>query len=226
MANNKIAKQKIRKGQGSKLNRTEIVQVRFNPRLRYAIELLARKEHRTVSSMIEKLVDEAIKKHSIKILPQIEDDFERYAEPYLEASITKALEYVWHTDEMRRFIATALRVPNLLSYEEERMWNFIKNNRHYWTFFPCKAYDNMGNYLGKSLMYIFDLSGVVWGNLQKDWALLKDGEIETVKLQQEKEEVYNEPGKIVPRPEGETEELVMLCLSPDQNIKKTNNHNN
>ena len=38
---------------GSKLNRTETVTIRLDPKLRYLTELAARKQRRTVSSFIE-----------------------------------------------------------------------------------------------------------------------------------------------------------------------------
>jgi len=49
-----------RAGGGSKLARTEIVQVRLDPKLRFAAELASKKHRKTLSSFIEWCVSESI----------------------------------------------------------------------------------------------------------------------------------------------------------------------
>ena len=49
---------KKRKGGGSKLSRSEIIQVRLDPKLRFTAELAARKHRRTLSSFVEWAVSE------------------------------------------------------------------------------------------------------------------------------------------------------------------------
>ncbi len=47
---------------GGKLNKSESVQVRFDPILKMAAELAAAKERRTLSSFTEMAVEDAVKK--------------------------------------------------------------------------------------------------------------------------------------------------------------------
>src|ERR1700730_16830959 len=60
MANRKPVK---KKGAGGKLSRSEILQARLNPKLRFTVELMARLERRTVSSFIEGLIEKAAKEN-------------------------------------------------------------------------------------------------------------------------------------------------------------------
>src|SRR5262245_3013040 len=48
------------RGGGSKLNRTETVTIRLDPRLRYLAEIAARVQRRTVSSFIEWVIEKAL----------------------------------------------------------------------------------------------------------------------------------------------------------------------
>jgi hypothetical protein len=56
-----------KKGGGSKLFRTELVSVRIDPKLRFAVELAARKQRRTASSFVEWAIEEAIKRLPLRI---------------------------------------------------------------------------------------------------------------------------------------------------------------
>jgi len=52
---------KGRGGGGGKLNRSETVTIRLDPKLRYLTELAARQQRRTLSSFIEWAIDSALK---------------------------------------------------------------------------------------------------------------------------------------------------------------------
>ncbi len=51
---------KKRKGGGGKLSRSEVVTVRLDPKLRFAADLAARKQRRTLSSFIEWAVEKTV----------------------------------------------------------------------------------------------------------------------------------------------------------------------
>lgn len=48
-----------KKGGGGKLNRSEILQARLNPKLRLGAEIMVRSQRRTLSSLIETLIEAA-----------------------------------------------------------------------------------------------------------------------------------------------------------------------
>lgn len=116
----KTAKSAQRKTGGSKLVRTEIVQVRLDPKLRFAAELAARKHRRTLSAFIEWAVNESVKKVVIH-----ED------ENGVQTTID-ALEQVWDVDKADRFIKLCQHLPHLLTHEEEVLWKLIRENSYRW----------------------------------------------------------------------------------------------
>src|SRR5262245_57970471 len=92
-------------GGGSKLNRTETVTIRLDPKLRYLTELAARKQRRTVSSFIEWAIEQA--------LSHVELDDKTHD------TVTHAAEALWHTDEPYRLTKLGLSYPDLLTYDEQ-----------------------------------------------------------------------------------------------------------
>ena len=110
---------RTRKGGGSKLSRTEIVQVRLDPKLRFAAELAARKQRRTISSFIEWAVDEAVNK---VIIPSTPGDFDA-------CMIT---DEVWDVDEMERFLNLATNYDNLLAFNEQVLFKLILQKQDLW----------------------------------------------------------------------------------------------
>ncbi|CCQ90391.1 hypothetical protein NITGR_280107 [Nitrospina gracilis 3/211] len=115
-------KSKSKKGGGGKLTRSEIVQVRLDPKLKFAAELAARKQRRTLSSFIEWVVDQAIKKEPLSIDPQN------------HLTIFEAAESVWDLNDAIRFVLLARKLPSLLTYEEELIWKLICETQVYWRY--------------------------------------------------------------------------------------------
>lgn len=88
-----------RKGGGAKTSRSETVTVRLNPQLRYLAEVEARKQRRTLSSFIEWAIERATQD----------------VNPIL-----------WDVDKTDRFVNMALTEPDLLTYEEQKLWKMVK----------------------------------------------------------------------------------------------------
>jgi hypothetical protein len=109
---------KPRKGGGGKLSRSEIVQVRLDPKLRIAADLAARIQRRTLSSFIEWSVAESVSK--IKV---------GYKENETASFISNK---IWDPNELQRFINLKKYYPHLLTYEEESLWNLLVGNQSYW----------------------------------------------------------------------------------------------
>jgi len=111
-----------KKGAGGKLARSEIVTVRLDQRLRFAAELAARKQRRTVSSFIEWAVEQAVSNVIIR------DNGERRESD----SIMDMMPSIWDVEEPDRIIKCALLFPELLNFDEERKWKLIQNHPYFW----------------------------------------------------------------------------------------------
>jgi len=106
---------------GSKLNRSETVTVRLDPKLNYLCELAARKHRRTRSSFIEWAVEKSL---GTVIL----------GEDYCgeEVSLQNAANTLWDTDESDRLANLALNQPDLLIHEEQVLWKVISDCEYFW----------------------------------------------------------------------------------------------
>jgi hypothetical protein len=111
------------RSQGGKLNRSETVTVRLDPKLNYLCELAARAQRRTKSSFIEWAVQEALRQVSI---PEVSDWNE---EPVHIADWAKDL---WQVDEPDRVMMLALKAPALLTYEEQHNWRLVRECGAFW----------------------------------------------------------------------------------------------
>jgi hypothetical protein len=129
MAKKKSATPKLknstRKRGGGKLARSEIVQVRLDQKLRFAAELAARKQRRTLSSFIEWAIDEIL--NDVKI-----PSSGAWGKKPLEVSAHEAIQMIWDVNEADRFIKLVHAFPNLLTHDEERIWGLIIEFQAYW----------------------------------------------------------------------------------------------
>ncbi len=107
---------KKRKGSGEKLFRTKAVGVRLDPKLKYAAELAARKQRRTLSSFIEWAVQEAVNK--VQVTKQ--------------RTAGEAMSDVWDVVDADRFVKTAINLPDLLTHDEEVTWKLIEDHPAMW----------------------------------------------------------------------------------------------
>lgn len=112
---------------GGKLSRSEVVTVRLDPKLRFAAELAARKQRRTLSSFIEWAIGEAVNRIEVT-------DSE---------NVNYVMAQVWDVEEADRFIKLALNFPELLTFDEERLWKIIKNCKIFWLSTPPKGSSNI-----------------------------------------------------------------------------------
>jgi len=108
---------------GGKLSRSEVVTVRLDPKLRFAAELAARRQRRTLSSFIEWAIGEAVNRVEITDSENVND----------------IVAQVWDVEEADRFIKLALNFPEFLSFDEERLWKIIKNCKNFWLSTPPRG---------------------------------------------------------------------------------------
>ena len=109
---------KKRKGGGSKLSRSEIIQVRLDPKLRFTAELAARKHRRTLSSFVEWAVSEGVRQINVGFKENETADY--------------VASKVWDVNEADRFVRLATKFPHLLTHDEEILWSLICEYQDYW----------------------------------------------------------------------------------------------
>src|SRR5262249_43228067 len=162
-------------GGGSKLNRTETVTIRLDPKLRYLTELAARRQRRTVSSFIEWAIEKAL---SLVIL---DEGTQRAIDLDLASAI------LWDPHEVDRLAKLALYYPDLLTYDEEVLWTLLEE---------CEALGRVGfNHRRelppeeKGAMLLYPLFRTHWEALKKVAA----GEADPSILPQRQEEPAKPP---------------------------------
>ncbi len=100
--------------------RTEMVSVRLAPKLRYAAEIAARSQRRTVSSLIEVAV--AAYLPTLSVAEPADEEDER------PVKLVKLMESLWDPDESDRFVTLAEDHRWLLENEEEHRWKAIREH--------------------------------------------------------------------------------------------------
>ena len=106
-------------GKGSKLERSETVSVRLDPKLRYLVEIAARKQRRSVSSLVE-WACEAAMAHVLM------------DESKPPTTLQDVTEMLWDVDEADRFVKLAINYPALLTHSEQMLWKVIRETALVW----------------------------------------------------------------------------------------------
>lgn len=96
---------------GSKLSRTEIFNVRFDPKLKMAAELLAARERRTLSSLTEWVMERAVKE-----IPVTTNSDGQPVTAWQVADKCWEHEFIW------KIFNLAIYYPQLLSHVERRVY--------------------------------------------------------------------------------------------------------
>src|SRR2546429_4626748 len=117
MWGNTMEKMAKSRGGGGKLNRSETVTIRLDPKLRYLTELAARKQRRTVSSFIEWAIESALGRIVLR------------EDATGEVTLGRQSEALWDIDEPDRFAKLAENYPELLTHDEQVLWKLIKECR-------------------------------------------------------------------------------------------------
>lgn len=161
-----------RKGAGGNLTRSQVVTVRLDPKLKFAAELAAKKQRRTISSFIEWAVEQAV---SGIVIHESED----FNDP--EQSLMEAAMNIWDVDDADRFVNLALQFPEFLNYVEEKIWKLIKESPYF--FWRVKRTPS----LGSNLSWSVSTENIRFPRVREQWELLNkiaEGEEELDKLPQ------------------------------------------
>lgn len=96
--------------------KAESITVRLDPKIRYGLELLARKQRRNLSSVVEWALHKAMLDQENGIIEKSENGL---------------LYQLWDIEESDRFILMALIRPDLLTFEEEHLFKLIRESAWY-----------------------------------------------------------------------------------------------
>ena len=144
------------KGGGGKLNRTETVTVRLDPKLNYLCELAARAQRRTKSSFIEWSIAHAL---GAVPLPEVTDS---NSDPVMVRDWALSL---WQVDEADRVLILAIKAPALLTHEEQLIWKTARECGYFW----------LGRYSGPSNRWTWTLDedSLRFDEVRNHWETLK-----------------------------------------------------
>ncbi|UNM96282.1 hypothetical protein MMG00_13990 [Ignatzschineria rhizosphaerae] len=91
--------------------RKEATSVRLEPKVKYLVEVAARIQRRSVTNYIEWALEE-----SLKSVDLFEDS---------QQSVADYADKLWQIEESRRFVILAITRKDLLSFEEQKLWELI-----------------------------------------------------------------------------------------------------
>jgi hypothetical protein len=146
-----------RRDGGGASRKSEVVTVRFDPKLKYLAELAARKHRRPLSSYIEWAVEQSLSRVSL-------------VEPHgdgegITVADAERMNHLWDSDEPDRVARLALNYPDLLTHDEQRVWKLIRENGFLWK----------GNFDGKPAEWTWDVevASLIWDRLREYWAVFR-----------------------------------------------------
>ncbi|MBC7603759.1 MAG: hypothetical protein H7255_14010 [Ramlibacter sp.] len=120
-----MTEQSKRKGGGGQLKRSEVITVRFDPKLQYLASLAARKHSRTLSSYIEWQIKTGLEREDVRPV-------NTPAHAAAPETIGTEAEYLWDVEEADRFAKLSLRYPHLLTHDEQVLWKLIRESSYFW----------------------------------------------------------------------------------------------
>ena len=169
-----------KKGAGGNLTRSQVVTVRLDPKLKFAAELAARKQRRTISSFIEWAIEKAVTEEVVQIIGLNGEGY----------TALDAMTKVWDVEEADRFIKFAEQFPELLNFAEEHLWKLIKETPY---FFKKVEWEYDPN---KHLSWSIKSNNLWFKRVRNHWELLNKiiaGEESEDKLPDlPNDEIYNE----------------------------------
>lgn len=108
------------RGGKSKLGRSVVVTMRLDERLRYLVDLAARKQRRTASSFLEWAAEKAL--DAVPLGDGKDKDH----------TVGGWASYLWNVDPIQRFITLGFEFRDLMTFEEQELWSLIQNNGYLW----------------------------------------------------------------------------------------------
>lgn len=104
-----------------KPTRSETLGLRLDPRLKYALELLARAHRRSISGAVEWCVDKALKE-------EVVEDYHGRSSNLYDAAFE-----LWDVDPLQRLVAINLLAPRLATFEEAQAFRILQDTTALWS---------------------------------------------------------------------------------------------
>ncbi|WP_438307615.1 hypothetical protein ACIZ1P_20755 [Pseudomonas guariconensis] len=95
--------------------KTETLTLRLDPKMKFAIELLARDQKRTLAGVIEWSIQKSLSRTEVITGSET-------------GNLQQLVDVVWSPDDLEKTIYLGLYAEHLLSYEEQCVWNVLKDN--------------------------------------------------------------------------------------------------
>lgn len=108
---------------GGRLNRSETMTMRLDPKLNFLVEMAGRAQRRTKSSYAEWAVEQGL---SQTWVPGAAD---WNGQPQ---SIADLADRLWDVDEADRLAKLAFHAPTLMTHDEQVIWKVIINHHDFW----------------------------------------------------------------------------------------------
>lgn len=105
--------------------KSDVITLRLNPKLKYGVELLSRKQHRTISSLVTWAIEQAINNSEDGLRKNLSKGL-KVAEP------KQMLDILWDFDPADRLVKLANHWPELMDFFDEMLVKAIKNNGWGW----------------------------------------------------------------------------------------------
>ncbi len=194
---------KPKKKAGNQHVRTVTMRVRLSPPLRFAAELMARHQRRTVSSLMESLLAEQATRYYLPVVltEKAQTNHYLYGERQTKKiTAQEIIERLWSAEDADRFAAMALFVPGLLTAEEQSLWQVIIDTPYFWNHFEIHIENPAGQVIEKEWWPLVDYRGLNRERLREYWPLCQailDGE----KPLQSLKDLKLPPGRPVEKPD-------------------------
>jgi len=111
------------KTESGAVTKGEVITVRLSPKLKYALELLSRKQHRTQSAVVTWAIQEMINTDHGLLKTNTRGT---------KISVDNMLEVLWDVHPADRLVKLVTHWPELMTYEEDSMVESIIDNEWGW----------------------------------------------------------------------------------------------
>ena len=115
---------------------TVSVGIRIDPKIKFALDMMGREQKRSLTAVIEWAISRAIAEQPWDI----------------EGSFAQTIDKVWSTDESTRFANLGFEMPQVLTYDELRIWETIKASPYFWHKHADGTYSVLDFMLDKDLL--------------------------------------------------------------------------
>jgi hypothetical protein len=157
---------KAKKGEGA---RSETLTVRLTPRMKYGLELQARKQHRTLAGVVEWAIERGLYHETDGLLKEM--DITNSVSGTVEKAKLNLLEWLWDPSEIKRLCLLCMYAYELMTYEEQKLWSLIAQNAYYWQVLEITSSQNeVVRYIWPSLASKY----LIEDRVVKDLDALKD----------------------------------------------------